>query len=131
MKQRLPFVVVAVLLVVMMALSACAPAVKATEVPASSDAAATEAPAATEAASTEPVTIKVVSFLLLRLLVGLLLNGLLNLLLRLIFILLLRPELCLLFRFNLTSLGILSLLDFLLLNDRVDDGKRCQCSGTH
>ncbi len=63
MKQRYPFMVLAVLLVLMMALSACAPAAQPTEAPASSDAAATEAPAATEAASTEPVTIKVVSFL--------------------------------------------------------------------
>ncbi|KAF0106255.1 MAG: sugar ABC transporter substrate-binding protein [Chloroflexi bacterium] len=57
MKQRLPFVVVSVLIVMAMLLGACAPAVKATVAPA-----ATEA-AATEVAAVEPVTIKVVSFL--------------------------------------------------------------------
>lgn len=62
MKQRVPFFVVSVVIVLAMLLGACAPA--ATEVPVSSDATeavVTEA-AATEAAAVEPVTIKVMSF---------------------------------------------------------------------
>lgn len=64
MKQRVPFFVVSVVIVLAMLLGACAPAA-ATEAPVASDAteaAATEA-AATEVAAAEPVTIKVVSFL--------------------------------------------------------------------
>jgi multiple sugar transport system substrate-binding protein len=58
MKQRIPFFVVSVVIVLAMLLGACAPAA-ATEAPVASD--ATEA-AVTEAAA-KPVTIKVVSFL--------------------------------------------------------------------
>jgi multiple sugar transport system substrate-binding protein len=64
MKQRVPFFVVSVVIVLAMLLGACAPAA-ATQAPVASDAteaAVTEA-AATEAAVVEPVTIKVVSFL--------------------------------------------------------------------
>ena len=63
MKQRVPFFVVSVVIVLAMLLGACAPAA-ATEAPVASDAteaAATEA-AATEAVAAEPVTIKVMSF---------------------------------------------------------------------
>ena len=59
MKQRVPFFVVSVVIVLAMLLGACAPAA-ATEAPVVSD--ATEA-AVTEADVAEPVTIKVVSFL--------------------------------------------------------------------
>jgi len=63
MKQRVPFFVVSVVIVLAMLLSACAPAV-ATEAPVASDATEAVVPeaTATEVASVEPVTIKVMSF---------------------------------------------------------------------
>ncbi|MBA3075303.1 MAG: extracellular solute-binding protein, partial [Anaerolineae bacterium] len=60
MKQRIPFFVVSVVIVLAMLLGACAPAA-ATEAPVASD--ATEAAVTEAAAAVEPVTIKVVSFL--------------------------------------------------------------------
>jgi multiple sugar transport system substrate-binding protein len=71
MKQRVPFFVVSVVIVLAMLLGACAPAA-ATEAPVATQApVATAAPVAsdatkaavTEAAAVEPVTIKVISFL--------------------------------------------------------------------